>query len=36
MTLEHLKSLRTDYKDEIPQEIIHSSDPDNRYKIRTG
>lgn len=29
-----LKSLRDDFSEEIPAEIIHSSDNDNKYKVR--
>lgn len=29
-----LKSLRDDFSEEIPTEIIHSSDNNNKYKVR--
>ena len=34
--IERLRQLRNDFKDEVPDRIVHSCDPDNRYKIRTG
>ncbi len=32
--LEHLRGLRTGWKDEIPGKVIHSNEPDNLYKAR--
>lgn len=32
--LEHLRGLRTGWKDEIPGKVIHSNEPDNLYKVR--
>lgn len=32
----HLRMLKNSYKDEIPEEIIHSNYPDNKYKVRKG
>ena len=32
--LEHLRGLRTDWKDEIPGKVIHSDAVDNQYKVR--
>lgn len=32
--LKHLVALRRAYKDEIPQEEIHSTDADNLFKVR--
>ncbi len=32
--LEHLRGLRTGWKDEIPGKVIHSDAADNRYKVR--
>lgn len=32
--LEHLKGLRFDWSDEIPERVIHSDDTDNLYKVR--
>lgn len=32
--LEHLRGLRTGWKDEIPDRVIHSNEPDNLYKVR--
>jgi len=34
--LEHLNHLRIDWKDEIPNRIVHSWDEDNLFKVRTG
>jgi hypothetical protein len=31
--LKHLAAMRHLVKDEIPPEIVHSNDPDNRYKV---
>jgi uncharacterized protein YaaW (UPF0174 family) len=31
---EQLKSLRRDWSDEIPQEVIHFNDEDSKYKVR--
>lgn len=33
---ERLVLLRDGYKDEIPVRIIHSSDPDNKFKVRSA
>ena len=32
--LEHLRGLRTGWKDEIPGKVIHSDAADNQYKVR--
>lgn len=32
--LEHLVWLRNEFSDEIPDEIVHSTDKDNKYKVR--
>jgi hypothetical protein len=32
--LEHLKMLRHDFSDEIPDRILHSTNKDNKYKVR--
>ncbi len=29
-----IQELRRDYSDEIPVEVIHSNNPDNKYKVR--
>ncbi len=34
--LQILERLKKDYKDEIPSEIVRSTDEDNKYKIRRG
>jgi hypothetical protein len=34
--LGHLSHLRQEYSDEIPSQIIHSSDKNNRFKVRKG
>ncbi|MBI2128901.1 hypothetical protein HYU07_01545 [Candidatus Woesearchaeota archaeon] len=31
-----LRCLRDEYSDEMPQEIIHSASPNNKYKVRVG
>jgi hypothetical protein len=31
-----LRYLRDDFSEEIPKRIIHSTDPDNRYKVRAA
>ena len=33
---EKLRHLRDDYSDEIPDEIIHSTSPNNAFKVRRG
>jgi len=33
-TVKRLKSLRDDFSDDIPDEILHSNDEDNKYKVR--
>ena|SRR3989344_4803988 len=35
-SVEHLKRLRHGFKDEIPEGMIHSHSPDNRYKVRAA
>jgi len=32
--LEQLKELRFNFSDEIPSRIVHSNDPDNKFKVR--
>lgn len=32
--MEHLVHLRDKWKDEIPDRVIHSSDNDNKFKVR--
>lgn len=34
--LKHLAALRYGDKDEVLKRIIHSGDPDNKHKVRTG
>ena len=34
--LEHLRGLRDDWSDEIPEEIIHSDAPDSKFKVRAS
>jgi hypothetical protein len=34
--LARLKLLMSDFSDEIPKEIIHSPDEDNKYKVRAA
>lgn len=32
--LEHLRDLRTNWKDEFPDHIVHSDEADREYKVR--
>ena len=34
--IDQLRRFREDWSDKIPQEIIHSVAPDNKYKVRTN
>ncbi len=31
---QHLVWLKNDYSDEIPEEVIHSNNPSNKFKVR--